>query len=77
MKANPDKFQAIVIGKITQSKNISFILNGTITNIINTEDEVKLLGATIDYELKFNTHITNILEKFLGNLMHKNECGNI
>jgi len=49
MKMNPDKFQAIAIGINTQSKNISFNLNG---NIIKTEDEVKLLGVTIDYELK-------------------------
>jgi hypothetical protein len=28
----------------------SFNLNG---NIIKTEDEVKLLGVTIDYELKY------------------------
>ena len=60
MKVNPDKFQAIAIGKNTQSKNISFNLNG---NIIKTEDEVKLLGVTIDYELKFNSHITNICRK--------------
>jgi hypothetical protein len=60
MKANPDKFQAIAIGKNTQSNNISFNLNG---NIIKTEDEVKLLGVTIDYELKFNSHITNICRK--------------
>ena len=60
MKANPDKFQEIAIGKNTQSKNISFNLNG---NIIKTEDEVKLLGVTIDYELKFTSHITNICRK--------------
>jgi hypothetical protein len=40
MKVNPDKLQAIAIGKNTQSKNISFNLNG---NIKKTEDEVKLL----------------------------------
>jgi hypothetical protein len=39
MKVNPDKFQAIAIGKNTQSKNISFNLNG---NIIKTEDETPL-----------------------------------
>ena len=60
MKVNPDKFQAIATGKNTQFKNISFNLNG---NIIKTEDEVKLLGVTIDYELKFNSHITNICRK--------------
>jgi hypothetical protein len=62
MKVNPDKFQAIGIGKNTQSKNISFNLNG---NIIKTEDEVKLLEVTIDYELKFNSHITNICSLML------------
>ena len=60
MKVNPDKFQTIAIGKNTQSKKDSFNLNG---NIIKTEDEVKLLGVTIDYELKFNSHITNICRK--------------
>ena len=60
MKANPDKFQAIAIGKNTLSKKISFNLNG---NIIKTEDEVKLCGVTIDYELKFNSCITNICRK--------------
>ena len=64
MKANPDKFQAIAIGKNTQSKNISFNLNGnTFFCIIKPEDEVKLLGVNIDYELKFNSHITNICRK--------------
>ena len=62
MKVNPDKFQAIAIGKNTQSKNIFFNLNG---NIIKTEDEVKLLLVTIDYELKFNSHITNICRTYL------------
>ena len=46
--------------KNTQSKYISFNLNG---NIIKIEDEVKLLVVTIDYELKFNSHITNICRK--------------
>jgi hypothetical protein len=55
MKVNPDKFQTVVICKSTQSTNISFNLNG---NIIKTEDEV-----TIDYELKFNSNITNICRK--------------
>ena len=62
MKANPDEFQAIAIGKNTHSKNISFNFNG---NIIKTEDEVKLLGVTIAYELKFNSYITNICRTYL------------
>ena len=57
MKANPDKFQAIPIGKKTKNENISFNLN---SNIIKCEDEVKLLAVTIDFELNVNTHIANI-----------------
>ena len=61
MKANPDKFQAIAIGKKNpKNKNISFNLND---NIIKCEDEIKLLGVTIDSELNFNTHIANICIK--------------
>jgi hypothetical protein len=43
MKANPDKFQAIAIGKKTKSQTLSFNLNG---NKIVCEDNVKLLGVT-------------------------------
>jgi hypothetical protein len=39
---------------------ISLNLNG---NIIKCEDEVKLLGVTIDFELNFDTHIANICKK--------------
>jgi hypothetical protein len=46
--------------KNTKNENISFNLNG---NIIKCEDEVKLLGVTIDFELNFNTHIANICKK--------------
>jgi hypothetical protein len=60
------------IGKNTQSKNISFNLNG---NIIKTEGEVKLLGVTIDYELKFNSHITNICRKASRQLNVLNRMG--
>ena len=67
MKANHDKFQAIAIGKNTQSKNISFNLNG---NIIKAEDEVKLLGVTIDYELKLTLTSQISVDKFQGNLMY-------
>jgi hypothetical protein len=46
MKANPDKFQAIAIGKIPKSQNLSFNLSG---NKIVCEDNVKLLGVTISW----------------------------
>jgi hypothetical protein len=57
MKANPDKFQAIAIGKKTNKHNLTFNLNG---NNITCEDNVKLLGVTIDSDLNFNNHISEI-----------------
>lgn len=32
-------------------------------NEIHCEEEVKLLGVTIDYQLKFESHISNICKK--------------
>jgi hypothetical protein len=42
MKANPDKFQAIAIGKKTNKHKLTFNLNG---NNITCEYNVKLLGV--------------------------------
>jgi hypothetical protein len=44
-------------GKKTHDKNVMFNLNGI---NLSCEDEVKLLGVTIDFKLNFNTHISNI-----------------
>ena len=60
MQANPDKFQAIAIGNKTHKQNIVFDLNGS---KINCNDEVKLLGITIDFKLDFNKHISKICKK--------------
>ena len=60
IKANPDKFQAIAIGKKTNKHNLTFNLNG---NNITCEDNVKLLGVTIDSNLNFNNHISEICKK--------------
>ena len=60
MQANPEKFQAISLGKTTHDKNIVFNLDGI---SIVCDDEVKLLGVTIDFKLNFNSHITNISKK--------------
>ena len=60
MKANPDKFQAIAIGKKNKSQNLSFNLNG---NKIVCEDNVKLLGVTIDSDLNFDNHISEMCKK--------------
>ena len=60
MQANPDKFQAMAIGKKTFSEEISFNF-GSVT--IRPDNEIKLLGVDIDYRLNFNSHIANICKK--------------
>ena len=53
MKANPDKLQALAIGKQSFDHKIVFELKG---NRIECENDAKLL----DYELKFDKHISDI-----------------
>lgn len=60
MQANPEKFQAMAIGKKTMKQNISFNFDDV---VIKPENEIKLLGVDIDYLLNFNTHISNICRK--------------
>ena len=60
MQANPDTFQALAIGKKTFKEQICFDLNGS---KIKCEEHVKLLGVTIDYELNFDKHISEICKK--------------
>ena len=59
MQANPDKFQALAIGKKTFKEQICFDLKGS---KIKCEEHVKLLGVTIDYELNFDI---SIYQKFV------------
>ena len=60
MQANPEKYQAISLGQNTHDKNIILNLDGI---SIVCDDEVKLLGVTIDFKLNFNSHNTNICKK--------------
>lgn len=73
MQANPDKFQAISVGKKTHDMKISFNLNG---NTIECDDEVKLLGVTLDFKLNFNSHISNICKKASQQLNVLKRIGN-
>ena len=56
LKANPDKFQLMILGA---NKNKSFSINIRGINILS-KNEVILLGATIDHELKLNKHIEDL-----------------
>ena len=60
MKANPDKFQIIAVGK----ENITFNLDN---NKTKCEEHVKLLGVAIDFQLKFDLHISNVCKKYPDN----------
>ena len=53
MSANPDKFQAIVLGM----KNPETLHFQLVNITIKPEDKVKLLGINLDSKLNFNCHI--------------------
>ena len=50
MKANPEKNQAIAVGEKTKIEDITFNLD---SNVIECEENVKLLGVTLDSAAKF------------------------
>ena len=60
MQANPEKFQAIGVGKRTHAMNLTIKVSDT---QINCEDVVKLLGVDIDYQLNFDQHISDLCRK--------------
>ena len=58
LKPNPDKYQAMVLGK-TEDK-----FNFKLADIdIKTTEKTCLLGVFLDYELKFADHISSICRK--------------
>ena len=60
MQANPEKFQALAVGKKTHEKQPVF----KIGNIdIKCDESVKLLGVDIDFRLRFEEHIANLCRK--------------
>ena len=60
MQANPNKFQAIAVGKRTHEKSPTFNF-GSIN--ITYGAVVELLGIDIDFRLSFDNHISNICKK--------------
>ena len=60
MQANPEKFQAIAMGQKSKKHEFSFSLPGA---NIKCEEEVKLLGVTIDFQLNFKSHVSIICKK--------------
>ena len=58
MFVNPNKFKSIIIQKHKTLNQPDKILIGS--NSVEITSSVKLLGVTIDNQLNFNIHITNI-----------------
>ena len=59
LKANPDKFQFMVLGK-KKPESISINIDG---NLKESSSEVVLLGVTIDCELKFRKHVDELCKR--------------
>ena len=57
MQANPEKFQALAVGKKTHEKQPVFKI-GDID--IKCDESVKLLGLDIDVRLRFDEYIANL-----------------
>ena len=57
MVANPGKFQIIFLGSSINNNNIIFIVEN---KHIKSNNEVKLLGITIDHKLTFTKHMKNL-----------------
>ncbi|KAL4227059.1 hypothetical protein ACF0H5_015033 [Mactra antiquata] len=73
MEANPDKFQAIAVGKRTSEMHPTFNLGNF---NVNCEETVKLLGIGLDYQLNFNTHISTLCKKATMQLNILKRLGN-
>ena len=76
MQANPDKFQAIAMGKKTHDKKPMIKIDSA---TVFCEDEVKLLGIDIDFNLTFDSHILSLCKNAAQQLnilkrLSKNLC---
>ena len=61
MIANPDKFDALFVKKDqTNTLGINLDFQG---HAIKSEENVKLLGVTLDYKLNFDPHVSNLCKK--------------
>ena len=69
MKSNNDKCHLIICSNRNlnhKGKSFIYIEN----ELLESEDTVKLLGLTIDKELTFKTHVTNLLKKATKSYTH-------
>ena len=69
LKANPDKFQFIILG----NKGSRKLRIGDIT--IKSDSSVTLLVITIDSKLNFKEHVNNIVKKHIINYLSSEDYG--
>ena len=72
MLANPEKYQALRLGKTDYDMNIKCC-----ENTIPLSNEIKLFGVTIDNKLKFDAHIVSVCRKVGGQVNALNRLKNI
>ena len=65
MLANPSQFQAIIMSKNIESVQTSLNIDG---KIVETKQQVEIIGVEIDDNLKFSPHINSICSKAGGQL---------
>lgn len=72
MVANPDKYQALVLGNTTHDFDIK-----NKEEPIPVSSEIQLLGVTLDNKLKFDSHIASICRKVAGQVNALNRLKNV
>ena len=60
MKANPKKIKAVAIGRSSRKLHLKLDIN---TTEIKCDDEVKLIGVNVVYDLMFDSHIASLCKK--------------
>ena len=63
LKGNYDKYNLMLLGRKNKTKDISSINIKIDEEIIKSSPDLKLLGVTLDDELSYSTHISEICKK--------------
>ena len=62
MQVNPDKFQFLVLSPFQKEADFQYVLDLPGTQLQSVQ-QAPLLGVLIDNQLKFNSHVLNIIKK--------------
>ena len=62
MQANPEKFQFLVLSPFQKEADFQYVLDLPGTQLHSVQ-QATLLGIIIDNQLKFNSHVSNIIKK--------------